>query len=43
MPGRYAGLILRSVTLPIGSSLGISYLYESIMIMGDQRPAELLA
>ena len=43
MPGRYAGLILRSVTLPIGSSLLISYLHEPIMIMGDQRPAELLA
>jgi hypothetical protein len=43
MPGRYAGLILRGVTLPIGPSLGISYLYEPIVIMGDQRPAELLA
>ena len=43
MPRRHASPIVRSVALSIGSPLRVWHFDETIVIMGDQRPADLLA
>ena len=43
VPNLYSALILRSIALPIGSSVGVRHLDEAVVIMSDHRPAEVLA